>query len=152
MTSALATIGLLYDGVDVQDPDLGIFLEITQGLHETPEVRGIDVTVPSVDGQFPRNRRWHQLKLVLTGIVRGNGVDQDARQASFRQNSRYLRTLFSSTRMPADLTAYLEDGASAVIPARPLNIIPNELVKSEFMLVSVELLAVADWNFSDIGS
>lgn len=147
MSSAAATIPLTYDAIDLQDLDLGIFLEITEGLNETGEVRGRDVVVPSLAGQTARNRKFHQLKVVLTGIVRGNGTGQDDRQADYRQQSRYLRTLFDPARLPADLVLTTEDGAIATIAARPLNTIWNELVKSEFAQVSIELLAVGDWEF-----
>lgn len=152
MSTDLATIGLTYDLADIQDQDLGIFLEITQGLHEPPEVRGRDVVVPSLAGQVARNRVVHQLKIVLTGIVRGNGASQASRHTDFRSQSLFLRTLFSPARLPAELVATLEIGSQATIQARPINTIWNEVVKSEFAYVSVELLALEDWDFSGMGS
>lgn len=152
MTNPVATIPLRYDSTDLQSPNFAIFLEITQGLNEVAEVRGRDVLVPSYDGQFARNRKFHQFHIVLTGIVRGNGIDVATRQSDFRTNSRLLRVLFDPARDPANLEADLEDGATVVVPARPINIVPNEVIKSEFMFVSVELLAVQPWDFSDIGS
>lgn len=153
MTTALASIGLTYDAADIQDADLGVFLEITQGLNEVPDVRGRDVVVPSLSGQIPRNRVMDTLKVVLTGYVRGNGFDQADRRADYRASSRYLRTLFSPTRVPAALVATLEDGVTtATLTCRPLNTIWNEVIQSEFARVSIELLAVEDWDFSDVGS
>jgi hypothetical protein len=146
MTSPLATIGLTYDAEDLQDFDLGIVLHITQGLNEAPDVRGKDVLVPGLDGQIPRPRRPHQLRLVLMGDVWGPGADTAARRSAYRVNQRFLRELFSPARDPADLVALAEDGSTWTISARPLNTIPVEQVPSEHATISVELLSIdPDW-------
>lgn len=148
MTSPLAPIGLTYAATDLQDADLGIFLEITQGLNDSPEPRGRDVTVPGSDGQIPRNRRPHQLRLVLTGQVMGIGTTQALQRSNYRTKVKSLRTLFSPSRQPANLVATLEDATTGTISARPLNIIWNEIISSEYALVSVELVSVTpDWTF-----
>lgn len=113
MTNAIASIGLTYAAADIQRADLGIFLQITEGLNEVPDVRGKDVVVPSLAGQIPRNRVMHQIKIVLTGVVCGNGTTEGDRRADYRAQSLFLRTLFASTRDPANLVAVLE-GSSPV--------------------------------------
>lgn len=146
MTTPAATIPLTYDAVDLQDADFGIFLEITQGLNDTPEVRGRDVTVPGLDGQIARNRKSHEMKLVLTGQVMGNGATEALRRSDYRTQVKFLRVLFSPKRQPALLRAPLEDGTIQSISARPLNSIWNEVVASEFAYLSVELVSVdPDW-------
>ena len=52
MTSPVATIALSYDNVDLQESDLGIFLQIVRGLNEVPDVRGKDWIVPSTAGRI----------------------------------------------------------------------------------------------------
>jgi hypothetical protein len=150
MTTALGIIPLTYDTDDLQPENLGIFLEITQGLDESPEVRGKDVTVPGLAGQIPRNRQPHQLRILLTGHVMGVGTTTAEIQSSYRTLARYMRTLFRPYRLPADLVAGpLEDGSTATISARPLNTIWIPEVPSEFSRVSVELFSVdPDWIYT----
>lgn len=153
MTHPAATIPLTYGGEDLQAADLSLFLEITQGLNELPEVRGRDVLIPYLDGQRPRPRRPDTLRLVLAGHVMGNGAAAAARQADYRTTMRALGVLFDTARDPADLVATLEDGATATISARPLSIMANEQVPSEFAKVSIELLSIdPEWTYSVAGS
>lgn len=155
MTTPVAIVPVMYDSVDLCPDDLSMFFRITQGLNEPPDVRGVDVVVPGLDGQVTRPRRVDTLRIVLFGHVMGVGADQATRQAAFRTKIRYLRdTLFAVDRAAAELAASLEDGDVATIDARPLpGMIVNELVPSEFAEVSIELLSVTpDWTYAPVGS
>lgn len=149
MTTALATIGLTYDGVDLQDSDLQVFLEIVHGLNETPSVRGTDTVVPALAGRLEGNRVNDVLVITLEGYVRGDptSIDRDAAMASFRGNVQDVRTLFAPNRQRADLVATLEDGSQLSISARPMpGMIWSEPVKSEVAQVSIELEGYGDWE------
>lgn len=128
MTHAAATIPLTFDGVDIQFSDLGIFLEIIEGLNDVPEVRGKDVVVPAADGQEFRNRRADRRRILLAGIVRGSGADVATQQADYRNNVQTLQALFDPTADPAILEATLEDGTIQTINARTVG---NGLVIEE---------------------
>lgn len=150
MTNPAASIPLTFDGTDVQHADFGIFLEIVEGLDETPEVRGEDTRVPARDGLIARNRRPERLPLRLHGCVRGTDGDDDAAlKSDFRTNMLAVRTLFRPHRDPAALVAQLEDGQTATINARPLNIVINPIIQSLYHEIDIALESVdPDWEFS----
>jgi hypothetical protein len=148
VTSPLASVGLTYDGTDLQPADLSFHLQIVKGLNETPQVRGIDVTVPALAGRVEANRINDVLPIVLEGFCRADPATttQATARSSYRDKVQVLRALFSPTRARANLVASLEDGTTITISARPLpGMIWNELVLSEFALVSIELEGVGDW-------
>lgn len=153
MTSALAAIGLTYDGTDLQDP-AGIFLEVTRGLFETGDTRGVDVTVPGLDGQVVRPRRFHERRIQLAGFVRGDGLDQATRRADFWNNLDILRALFDETGLPKPTVAIMPDGTTRTCDARTLpdGRIVVEQVQSEFATVSIEMVALEDWTIEITGS
>lgn len=153
MTTVLAAVGLTYDGTDLQDPD-GILLEITRGLFETGDTRGVDVTVPGLDGQVVRPRRFHERRILLAGYVRGDGMDQATRRADFWNNLDQLRTLFDETGLPKALVATVPDGTTRTCDARTLpdGRIVVEQIQSEFATVSIELVALEDWLIEATGS
>lgn len=145
MSTPLAIISLTYDAVDIQTADLGIFLTITYGLNEGPEVRGKDVLVPGADGMVARPRRPHSHKILLGGLVRGvTGATEALQMADYRTNMRFTQTLFDPARDPADLVAGLEDGSTWTIAGRPLSpgVLATEQVPSLEADVSIELLSV----------
>lgn len=152
MTTSLAAIGLTYGAVDIQQSDLGIFLEITAGLDDSPDVRGIDVVVPGADGQVARPRRFDHRRILLAGHVMGNGDDETTRRTAYRSLRQTLSALFDATADPADLVATLEDDSTATIPCRTLSLVAIEVIPSEFANVSIELLAVEDWTVIPAGS
>lgn len=151
MSSDAATIGLTFDGNDIQDLD-GLYLEITAGLDDSPAVRGEDVTVPYADGQTARPRRFHERRLLLTGFVRGVGSSSTEAQADYRANAYAMTSLFDPAADPADLVAILEDGQTATCAARTLSIATVKVIPSEFTNVSIEMLAVEDWTYELAGS
>lgn len=146
MTTPLATVAVEYDGTDVQTSDLGIFLEITAGLDDSAEVRGEDVTIPYSPGRLPRPRRFDRRRILLEGFVRGLGETRAEAMADYRTNRRLLAATFDPERETATLRVVLEDGDVARIDARPLSIEANEVLRSEFAYLSVELEAVSDWE------
>lgn len=156
MTSPVAIIGLTYDSTDLQDADLGLFLQIVHGLNETPEVRGTDWIVPGAAGRVPYPREADVLRIELgDGWVMGTGSTHGDQMADFRDTVKALRELFDPTRDPATLTALLENGDTATISARPqgASLIVNEVVPSLFAYVSVVLESVdPDWVFTPMGS
>lgn len=143
-----ATIGLVYAGQDLQKLDLGYFLEIVSGLNEPPSVRGNDIVVPGLAGRITRNRINDVVHIELRGIVtdwRGHGASP---KASWRANVQAIRNTFKPTAAPALLVASLEDGTTASITARPLNIVWVENVQSLQAGVSVELEGYGDWVYA----
>lgn len=151
MSHWAAVVGLTYSGTDIQNID-GLFLEITQGLNDAPTVRGIDVTVPGRDGQIVRPRRFHERRLLLAGFVRGSGADDATQRIYYRANVRNMLTLFDATALPADLVASLEDGSTATISARTADVAAPPLIEGLFANVSIELLALSDWDYVEAGS
>jgi hypothetical protein len=155
MTTPVAIVPVTFDSVDLCPDDLSRFFRITQGLNEPPDLRGVDVVVPGLDGQVTRPRRANTLRIVLFGHVMGVGSTQGDRRSSFRTEMAYLRDdLFSPARTAAELAATLENGLIATLDARPLpGMMVNELVPSEFAEVSIELLSVTpDWTYTLAGS
>lgn len=138
MTSP-AMVGLTYDGgsTDIQAIP-GIFLEITHGLDELPEYRGVDTVVPRLAGRVEGTRVVDRLTILLEGVVTG---DTDA---AYRTSMLALRALFDGSLGLRDLVATLEDGSTATIAARGVSIasVRTSPWTSE---VSVELEAVSDW-------
>jgi len=144
-------IGVVFDGTDVQDVD-GLYLEITAGLDDSPTVRGEDVTVPYADGQVARPRRFHEMRILLTGHVRGVGATAGDAQADYRANVTAMRALFDPAADPADIVCTLEDGTTATAAARTLSVATVNVIPSEWSNVSIELLALEDWTLEVAGS
>lgn len=152
MTSPAAVIGLTYAGTDIQESDLGIFLEIYRGLSEVPTVRGRDTTVPARAFTIPRNRVADSLTIELRGLVRGEGASEAAQRSDFRSKVDSLRTLFAPTRDPAALVATCEDGSVREILCRPL---PTQVWSQQvptLASVSIELAAYEDWHGSRVAT
>jgi hypothetical protein len=133
-------IGLVYAGgaTDIQAPDFGIFLEIVQGLSEPPSTRGVDTVTPGRPGRVAGSRVADRLQIRLEGVV----IADD--EAAFRTSMMALRRLFHPTRMPAPLTATLEDGGVVSVMARPVRI-EARATSRQSAEVSVELEGLAVW-------
>lgn len=148
MTSAVATIGVVFDGTDVQEID-GIFLELVSGLTgEGLSVRGVDVTIPGLAGRVARLRRADVRRIELRGFVRGVGATRADAIADFRANMDDLDALFDKTADPAVLSVTTEDGIVRTINARTVDLmLGEEVVSGEFQYVSVVLESVdPDWS------
>jgi hypothetical protein len=155
MTTPISKVGVIYDSQDVQFSDLQVFLQITKGLNETPNVRGKDSIVPALAGRVERNRINDIIPIELKGFVRADPslTTQGLIEASFRANVNFLRTLFATNRDRADLIAILEDGNTATISALPVpGAIWVERVPSEFSEVSIPLEGYDDWTIEEQGS
>jgi len=138
VTNPVATIAVTFGGTDVQAADFGVFLEIVKGLNESPEVRGSDLVVPGLPGRVPRNRVGDRLAIELLGMVSGSGATRALLLADFRANVRAVQALFAPTAAPAVLAAALEDGTTATILARPLNLVWRDVAPG-IAVVSVEM-------------
>lgn len=145
MTNALAPIPLTFDATDVQQDPIGLFLEIVRGLNEPMTVRGSDTTVPGLTGRIARNRKGDRLLIELRGLVIGNGATHALQKADFAALRQFVRTLFNPKADPAPLVATLEDGTTATVNARTLNVIWI-LGGDADAEISVEMEAVADWT------
>lgn len=147
MTSPVATVGVEYDGVDLQQSDLQWFFEIERGLDEVPTVRGKDTVIPGLGGRLEQNRKNDTLAIVLKGFVQADPAltDLTQRRESYRANMRVIRSLFLPTNGRASLAATLEDGSILTIAAVPLNIVPGRLIASEYRELSIELEGFDDW-------
>lgn len=145
MTNALAAIPLTFDGTDIQEDPIGLFLEIVRGLNEPMTVRGTDTIVPSLTGRIARNRKGDRLLIELRGLVIGNGATHALQKADFAAQRQIVRALFDTKADPAPLVATLEDATTATINARTLNVV--WIQGGDFDAeISVELEAVEDWT------
>lgn len=150
MSNPWAVVQLFYDDEDLQLADFSIYFWVEVGLMETPQVRGEDTVVPNRAGRTEGNRRNDILTIVLNGQITSDPLEvtlADAR-ASWRTKMLAMRTLFASNRSRAPLVAILEDGSSATIMARPLNIVVPNTIPGEYASVSVELEGDDDWAFT----
>lgn len=141
MPNPASAIPLSYKGNDLQLADWGIFLEIIEGLEGAADHRGIDTTVPGLDGQIEGNRRPHQRGILLQGLVKGSDA------ADGRNHLQSLSSWFDPTS-PGDLVADLEDGATYTIRARtiPPSPVARRLNRTTWR-VAIELVSIApDWT------
>lgn len=145
MTSAVASIGVSYSGTDLQDADLGVFLEIVSGMAaDGLDVRGVDVVVPGLTGRIARGRRLDTRRIELRGHVMGQGSTQDDRQADYRDSMDALAALFDPSASPDSLVLTMEDSSTRTIEARPLpGMMVEVVVPSEFAYVSIVLESVS---------
>lgn len=145
MTNAVATIGLTYRGVDIQEAfgnSSAIFLELISGLNETPIVRGNDVIVPQRAGRIQGTRIRDMLQIELRGIVMGaTGATE---LTSYRTKVAAFRALFDPTKS-GNLVATLEDASTVVLGhTRSVNTIWDQ-TNPGFARVSVQLESTDDW-------
>jgi hypothetical protein len=134
-----------YDGVSLVTVVAGMprmLIGLVRGLDDAPEVRGSDTIIPGAAGRVPRTRVRDRWVIELAGPVGGVGTTHAAQAADVRAALEELRTLFDPTRDPAALSVELEDGGTAVISARPVNLLLDEPVVPTMRRVSIELEAV----------
>jgi hypothetical protein len=150
VSNAAAVIGLTFGGSDVQNGTFGIFLEIKSGLVGGVSVRGTDTVVPGLAGRIVRNRKRDRRVIELRGFVTGNAgsTSESSQRSSFRDKWQALEAIFDvSAAAPANLVATLEDGTTATIACRTLDILPGDQPVPTFQEVSVELESVVpDWS------
>lgn len=150
MTSPVAVVGLVWDGHDLQRPDLDVFFEITEGLDDLPEFRGEDQLIPFRAGRLPGLRLPHRRPIVATGHVMGP-ADATAK-AAFRGYVDELKGWLDPTAGERGLVARFEDSSTRWINCAARNIMPGEGWASEYRAFSIEWEAVnspfwrADWG------
>lgn len=142
MSSPVAIVGLVWDGHDLQRPDLNVFFEITEGLDDLPEVRGEDQLIPFRAGRLPGLRLPHRRPIVAVGHVMGP-ADTTAK-AAFRAYVDEIKGWMDPTAGEKALVATLEDGSTRWITCAARNIIGGEGWVSEYRAFSLEWEAVSD--------
>lgn len=122
MTNAISytLADLTFDGTDLQRSNLTVHLDVTVGLDEVPNYRGVDTIIPTLDGRVSRLWRADSLDIELSGIVQGTGSTEDDRLGSFRDIVEELKTLFQPGGGPSVLTGLGKDGATYSINAKPV--------------------------------
>lgn len=145
-----------YDGtetVQFVDGQARWLIGLVSGLDDSWEVRGEDDIVPSLSGRIPRNRVRDRLPILLEGTLLGVGETDAEQRSDIRASWEEVRTLFVNTRDPAELSVELEDGSTATILARPLNVVPGPVDLAVVRKVSIQLEAVCDpWDVVAGGS
>jgi hypothetical protein len=143
---SLGAIPVSYKATDLQPSTFVFFLQIVRGLNEVAEVRGQDTIIPGTAGRTARNRIADRRAIELRGWVFGAGATDALQRASFRDTIQALQTLFSPTAAAGNLVATLEDGTTATISARSLNMVFSGDDPS-FRYLSVELESIApNWS------
>lgn len=140
-------MSLTFKGNNLQPADRSLFFEIVEGLHEPPNVRGIDTTVPSLAYRIHRNRVNDALPIVLVGWVSGIGTTDAAKASSFTATRKLLRTWFDPTTGAGNLVVGLNDGTTGTISAVARDVAPGPLISAAFRRFSIELEAFAAWVF-----
>lgn len=152
MTTSVAVIGLTFKSTDIQTIG-GIFLHtiLRGGPGDTSQVRGVDWTVPQLDGRQEGNRVYDYRPITLRGSVAGDGADEAAQRQDFRENCIALADLFNPIDI-GELVATLPGGAMYSINARPLpSILYTEVVPAYADPVTIELESL-DPNWTAVGS
>ena len=143
---------LSFDGttlLSIVDGEPRLIFRCIRGLVDGYESRGVDTVIPSAPGRIARNRVRDRIPIELEGEVFGSGADESAQRTDIAAALVALRALFASDRDPATLIVELEDGGTAQIEARPLNIVQVDRTIPTYAKLSVELEAVgADWVIS----
>lgn len=138
MTSPVAVVGLTWDGYDVQRSDLDVFLEITEGLDELPDLRSFQQIVPFRHGRRADVPYADKRAIVLTGLLSGPSATE---RAGYRGYVDEVKGSFSPLRdTPGTLVATLEDGTTRWIKAMPLDMRTKPIVPGAAN-ASIELIA-----------
>lgn len=150
MTSPVAVIGLIWDGFDLQRPDLDILFEITEGLDSLPEMRGEDQVIPFRSGRLAAPRLADRRPVVVTGWIAGPAGSSAA--VIYRGYLDSLKSRLDPTGPPGILVATLEDGSKRWISAVPRNLIGGDALGSDFRAFSIEWEALDPYWYSSWGT
>jgi Phage tail protein len=149
MTSPVAVVGLTWDGYDIQRSDLDVFLEITEGLDELPELRARRDIIPFRHGQRPAAPYANRRPIVLTGLISGPSATE---RSGYRGYVDEVKESFSPLRSaPGTLVATLEDGTTRWIKAMPLDARFRPIVPGASN-TSIELVADDPFWYSAYGT
>lgn len=146
MTSPVAVVGLKWDGYDIQRADLDVFLEITEGLDELPELRTHQQVIPFRHGQRADMSYAHARPIVLSGLISGPSGNE---RSAYRAYVDEVKASFSPFRTGL-LVATLEDGTTRWIHAMPLDMRYTPIVPGASN-VSIELIAHDPFWYSAYG-
>lgn len=115
MPDGLTLIPITYKTEDLQRSDGTLHLDVEEGLDELAEYRGHDLPLPGMDGQYEGIRRADRRQIALVGWIKTATADD------YRDLVIELRGIFDP-KVPGDLVADLENGSTATIRARTLQI------------------------------
>lgn len=141
MSNPAFSIGLVVEGVDLQEAVIGYGLEVVRGLDEASDIIGSDQVPLGGTGSFARNRKKVGRLIEIRGIVKGSSP------SDYRVRVKALQALFNVTAYKT-VVCLLEDGTTATIEARAESLVWNKLNGYTAML-SVEMRAVAaEWTIT----
>lgn len=149
MVSALAVVGLNWDGFDVQRADLDIFIEIAEGLDDLPDVRGGDQVIPFRTGRLPVRSIADFRPIIGNGWIAGSNSTP---RAKYRGYLDALKAKLDPTSEPRVLAATLEDGTTRWIRAIPRNLLPGPGIGGEFRTFSIEWKACDPYWYGSWGA
>lgn len=153
---SLVTLGATYDSTDlvsVVDGYPRLMWRCVRGLDELWQTRGRDTVIPGTAGRTVRSRVRDRLAIELEGWLLGVGDTEAEQLADVRAALETFRTLFDPTRAAATLSVALEEGGTADILARPVNVIWRDDPAPVFREGSIQLEAVgSDWTVTLAGS
>lgn len=125
MSNPAAIIALRYkqsDDVsftDLQTNPIGLFFWIERGLWEPAEVRGRDDVLLGAAGRQRRNRVRDRRRIIVRGVVLGDGATLSDQLTDYQTAMQDLRDLLDPTDYGV-LQADLNDGTTLEINAWPL--------------------------------
>jgi hypothetical protein len=149
VTSPVAVVGLTWDGYDIQRSDLNVFLQITEGLDEMPELRTARQVIPFRHGQRSTSPYANRRPIVLTGLISGPSATERSGYRGYVDEVKESFSPFRST--PGTLVATLEDGTTRWIKAMPLSMLNAPIVPGAAN-TSIELVADDPFWYSAYGT
>lgn len=142
-------IGLVFDGFDLQRPDLDLIFAISEGLDTLPATRGADAVIPFRRGRLAQPHLADTRHIVATGWIAGSGA---APRASYRGFVDELKSHLDPTEDPRMLVVRLEDGSTRWIRAVPRDIIAGQGLGGEYSGMSIEWEGLDPFWYSSLGA
>lgn len=110
------------NGADWTSLSGGIVMRFTQGVYDGLNPRGVDYTIPGVEGQVPFPRYADTVDIVGEGFVIGNGSTEADQREDFRDNRATVFAAMRGDQDPYTLVHIEEDGTRLTCQARPLRV------------------------------
>lgn len=143
-------MGLTVDGLDVQRPDMDIYLELVEGKDEQPEARTSSDVLPFRRGRLQRTSTADRRRLLLAGWIAGPAGSGAA--SGFRTYMDEIKMALDPERStPVVLVDDFEDDTRRWIRAWPRNMVSAEGPGDGTRLLSVELDALDPFWYSAVG-